>query len=400
MKNGWTGGQYSIFRFLFGAYLFVHFAQLAPWAAEVFSRVGVVPDASSSPILSFFPNILAVCDSPAFVTWFVATGAGLSLFFAFGLGDRWAAVGTWYIWACLLGRNPLIANPSIPYVGWLLLAHACLPRAGFGAWVRLGRTAGEVPWRIAPSLFAAAWILMAVGYTYSGWTKLMSPSWQDGTALLDMVANPLGRHGSAHGVLAGLPSIVFKFAAWGALSLELLFAPLALVRRLRPWLWGMLLAMHVVLIGLVDFADLSLGMVMLHFFTFDPAWIRPRVRGAPGTVYYDGDCGFCHGFVRFVVSEESAEEGFRFAPLETGETVVVRTAEGAMLTHSDAILHILGRLGGLWCIAGGVGRLVPRVLRDAMYRGFARMRRRLFARPDHACPVMPARFRARFPEAA
>ena len=78
----------------------------------------------------------------------------------------------------------------------------------------------------------------------------------------------------------------------GARSLEQLIAPLSLVRRLRPWLWTLLLAMHLVLIVLVDFADLSLGMVMLHLFTFDPAWIRPRGSGAPGTIYYDGGCGF------------------------------------------------------------------------------------------------------------
>ena len=296
-------------RVLFGAYLFVHFAQLAPWAAEVFSNVGVLPDAAASPILGFFPNVLAVWDSAAFVTWFAAIGAGLSLFFAFGIGDRWAAVGAWYVWACLLGRNPLIANPSIPYVGWLLLAHACLPRAAFGDWVRRGR-ASELPWRMAPSFFAAAWILMALGYSYSGWTKLMSPS-------------SAGRHRAARhgGESAGAATDPFTTRSracrrscsnWrrGERSLELLFAPLSLVRRLRPWLWTLLLAMHLVLIVLVDFADLSLGMVMLHLFTFDPAWIRPRGSGAPGTIYYDGDCGFCHGSVRFVVSEEPAGEGF------------------------------------------------------------------------------------------
>ena len=117
MKNGWTSGQYTVFRMIFGAYLFVHFAQLAPWAPEVFSSAGVLPNASASPILGFFPNLLAIWDSPAFVTWLTSIGAGMSLFFAFGIGDRWAAVGTWYVWACLLGRNPLISNPSIPYVG-------------------------------------------------------------------------------------------------------------------------------------------------------------------------------------------------------------------------------------------------------------------------------------------
>jgi hypothetical protein len=34
MSNGWTGGQYSLFRIAFGVYLCVHFGQLAPWAAE------------------------------------------------------------------------------------------------------------------------------------------------------------------------------------------------------------------------------------------------------------------------------------------------------------------------------------------------------------------------------
>ena len=386
-----------IFRVVFGAYLFVHFAQLAPWAAEVFSSGGLLPVSSASPILHFFPNVLAFWDSPAFVSCFVAVGAGLSLFFAFGLKDRWAAVGAWYIWACLLGRNPLISNPSIPYVGWLLLAHACLPRTLFSDWIARGRSSGEVPWRMAPSFFAAAWILMALGYSYSGLMKLLSPSWQDGTAILDMLANPLGRPGPVHAILMGLPPIFFKLAAWGALSLELFFAPLCLFRRVRPWLWTLLLAMHLSLIVMIDFADLSLGMVLLHLFTFDPAWIRPRGRGAPGTVFYDGGCGFCHGFVRFVLSEEQpGVEGFRFAPLESGETIVVQTGDGERLTRSGAILYILGRLGGFWRILAALGRLIPAGMRDALYVAFARIRRRLFAKPDGACPMLPPRLRARF----
>ena len=28
MKNGWTGGQYSLYRVIFGLYLFIHFASL------------------------------------------------------------------------------------------------------------------------------------------------------------------------------------------------------------------------------------------------------------------------------------------------------------------------------------------------------------------------------------
>ena len=68
MKNGWTGGQYSLVRAVFGAYLLVHFVQLAPWAAELFSNRGLLPDGRDSPLLHLFPNIFALWDSPAFVT--------------------------------------------------------------------------------------------------------------------------------------------------------------------------------------------------------------------------------------------------------------------------------------------------------------------------------------------
>ena len=48
--NGWTGGQYSVYRALLGGYLFVHFAMLLPFGGELFSSQGMLPDASTSPL--------------------------------------------------------------------------------------------------------------------------------------------------------------------------------------------------------------------------------------------------------------------------------------------------------------------------------------------------------------
>ena len=156
MSNGWTGGQYSVFRALFGTYLFVHFAQLVPWGAELFSCRGVLPEAGASPVLHLFPNVLAVADTPAVVTGLLLAGAGLSVLLALGRYDRAAAVGLWYVWACLFGRNPLIANPSIPFVGWMLLAHACLPAAPFGSWAACGRADPGRGWRMPEGIYWAA----------------------------------------------------------------------------------------------------------------------------------------------------------------------------------------------------------------------------------------------------
>jgi hypothetical protein len=275
--DAWNGRLYGRFRLVVGVYLAVHFLHLAPWAPEVFSSRGVLPDGRTSPLLALFPNILAAADGPAFVTAFVAAAGCAALLFAVGAADRLCALYMFYALACLYGRNPLIANPSLPYVGWLLLAHATLPPLpmGIGLWRK------DAPdWRLSRPLQTAAWFLLAAGYSFSGYTKLVSPSWLDGTALVRVLESPLARPGLLRDTLLSLPPALLRPMAYGALALELLFLPLALIPRLRPWLWSALLGMHLALIALIDFADLSLGMVTFHLFVADPAWARRWSNGS------------------------------------------------------------------------------------------------------------------------
>jgi predicted DCC family thiol-disulfide oxidoreductase YuxK len=410
-NNQWTGGQYSVFRAIFGAYLFVHFAQLAPWGAEMFSNRGMAPDGSASPLLRLFPNVLALYDAPAFVTALLILAAGASLSFAIGFYDRAAAIALWYVLTCLFGRNPLIANPSLPYVGLLLLAHACLPRAPYGSFERRGQIDPGDEWRMPREIYLVVWILMALGYSYSGYTKLISPSWVDGTAFERVLNNPLARPGVMRDALLALPQAFLSAATWGAIALELLFAPLALSRRPRPWLWATMLAMHLGLIALIDFADLSLGMVMLHLFTFDPGWVKPLRAKTAEMIFYDGSCGLCHHAVRFILAEDRRGEAFRFAPLDgeafraavpeerrasLPDSLVVLTAEGELLYRSSAAIHAMKRLGGAWRMVALISQLVPVAWRDGVYDAVARMRYRLFRKPESACPLLPGHLRSRF----
>jgi predicted DCC family thiol-disulfide oxidoreductase YuxK len=410
MKNGWTGGQYSLVRVAIGTYLFVHFVGLVPWAAELFSNRGVLPIGSDSPLLHLFPNVLALWDGPAFVTTLVVAAAGLSVLFAIGFWDRAAAVLLWYIWACLHGRMPLISNPGLPYVGWLLLAHATLPPAPYGTWAARGRPDPDGGWRMPRVIFLVAWVLMAVGYSYSGFTKLVSPSWLDGSAIAHVLDNPLARPGAVRDLLLSLPPTVLSILTWSALALELGFAPLSLVPRLRPWLWASMLLMHLGLIVVLDFADLSLGMVMLHLFTFDPGWV-PQPKAPTETLGYDGHCGLCHAAVRFLLAEDRSASAFRFAPLDSAafrsalpeavraklpDSFVVLTADGKVLIRSAAVRYVLRRLGRLWRLLGVAAAVVPARLLDLAYDTVARIRGRLFARPAEACPLLPLRLRDRF----
>jgi predicted DCC family thiol-disulfide oxidoreductase YuxK len=403
MRNGWTGGQYSIYRAFFGLYLLVHFAMLIPWAGEIFDTI--LPR-EASPLLLLFPNILAVADA---ATPLVVVATIASLFFIAGLGDRIAAVVMWYALACLFGRNPLIANPSLPFVGWLLLAHALLPPAPWGSLAAKGRTDPRGGWSMPPAIFAAAWIVMSLGYTFSGYTKLISPSWVDGTAFARVLANPLARPSFVRDVMLGAPPALLTVATYGALALELLYAPLALFRRARPWIWLAMLLMHFGLMVLIDFADLSFGMVILHFFTFDPAWIRQTRAAAADLVFYDGTCGLCHGGMRWLAAEDPTGSTFVFAPIggerfmleipagsSLPDSVIVKTAEGDLLVRSAAALRMLHRLGGLWRVFAFALQPLPKRLLDRGYDFIASIRYRIFGRTKDACPLVPADLRSRF----
>lgn len=272
MKNAWTSAQYSYYRAIFGGYLLIHFLQLLPWGEELFSSRGVLPQSSISPLIHLFPKVLALLDSPQFVEALLITAAVLSLLFAIGIRDKLAAVGIWYIWASLLGRNPLISNPSIPFIGWLLIAHTLVPSVP-PIW---SKSVAESRWEMPRKIYGAAWVVMAVGYTYSGYTKLISQSWVDGSALSRVLHNPLARTGPLHEMLMRLPPTVLMLATWAGLCLEFSFVFLFLFRKLRPWLWASMVALHLVLLALINFADLSMGMLIFHLFTFDPAWVEAR----------------------------------------------------------------------------------------------------------------------------
>jgi len=409
LKNGWTRGQFQIWRICFGLYLLFHFLSLLRWGPELFSSRGVLPQGAMSPLFYVFPNIFRLWDKPLFVQACLVVAAFCSVLFLLGKLDRVMAVSLWYLWACFYDRNPLIGNPSLPFIGWLLLAYALVPALRR----RKDNSAGaESPttWEMPGDLFAAAWIVMAVAYSYSGYAKLSSPSWIDGTALRQVLHNPLARDTALRSSLLALPLWSLKAATWGALFLELFFAPLCLSRRLRPILWFSMGAMHLGLLALVNFSDLTLGMLLVHFFTFDPAWI-PAPKPVGQTIFYDGNCGLCHGFVRFVLGEDQSARPFSFAPLHGEEvkrtlsdrelsalpdSLVVVDERKNVLTRSAAVMYVLQRLGGLWSAAAVLFRLVPRTIRDFAYDVVASVRIRLLGTTAEACPMVPPALRARF----
>jgi predicted DCC family thiol-disulfide oxidoreductase YuxK len=411
MKNGWTGGQYSIFRILLGCYLLQHFLALLPWGEELFSNRGALARASASPLIHLFPNVLAIWDRPGFVTFLLVLGALLSALLAVGLWDKPAAVALWYLWACLLGRDPLISNPALPFIGWILLLHAVLPSAPYGSWAARDRDDPRGIWHMPPLAFALAWMLMSAGYSYSGYTKLVSPSWLDGSALARVLHNPIARPTMLRDLLLAMPPASLRVMTWAALMLELSFAPLSLLRRARPLIWTAIVGLHLGLLLLVNFADLTVGMLLVHLLTFDPAWLRRRMAHRPEWVFYDGKCALCQGWVRFVLAEDTEGNTFRISPLQgelfatrfpaeerasLPDSLAVLTEDGRLLTRSAAVLHVLRRLGGLWLLMAMIIAVIPQMFLDWCYDQLALARKRFFGTRQSVCPVLSVELRKRF----
>ncbi len=394
-----TYGQYRIVRILLGAYLLVHFLHLLPWGAEVFARGGAIAQARLSPLMGVLPNPLALSDAPWMVTLLLSAGVVGAIALIVGRASRIAAVLLACVLAWLYARNPLIANPSLPVVGWMLLFHACLPRP---------RTLEErAAWRVPQPMAVASWVLLAVAYTYSGYTKLLSPSWMSGDAIAYVLQNPLARDHVLRAWLADQEGLL-RALTWGVLYLELAFAPLALSSRLRPWLWLGMLGAQFGFLTFLRFADLTFPMLLIHLLAFDPRWVRGSATQA--TLYYDGECGFCHRLVRLAALED-ARGRIRFAPLQgrdaagkslalpaggAGDSIVLLAVDGGVAMRSDAAIEILLRLGGLWTAIGAALIVVPRPLRDAAYGGVGRIRRVLSPKPETWCPMVPASVQARW----
>jgi predicted DCC family thiol-disulfide oxidoreductase YuxK len=394
-----TGGQYSLYRAFLGAFMTVHFAHLLPWASEVFGRGGVVSEPSFSPLMAALPQFLHVLDSPLAVGLLLSVGAIAGLLIAVGYGDRAAALGCALLLAYLHARNPLIANPSLPMLGWLLVAHAFTPPRPHGS-LAAARRGVNAAWRLPVEIYASAFVVLALSYSYSGYTKLYSPGWVSGDAIAEVLRNPLARDHALRDLLLGLPPIFLKALTWFVIAVELLFAPLAVFRCLRFGLWLAMLAIQFGFLLFLDFADLTAPMLLVHLLTFDPRWIKPD---APATLLYDGQCGFCHANVRFALIED-AQSRLQFASLQSRggtdlSSIVLIDDRGIEYRRSDAAIGVLRRLGGYWWLVGSLISLVPTTLRDRVYDVIGRLRYTLGQRfAADTCPVLPAELLHRLAE--
>jgi len=96
-------------------------------------------------------------------------------------------------------------------------------------------------------------------------------------------------------------------------------------------------------------------------------------------ILFDGECHLCHGIVRFVLRNDTAER-FDFKAGEQGAQSVALLEDGKRYEAEDAVIRILPHLRWPWPWVGVVLKLLPRALDAWGYRLIARHRYALFGR--------------------
>ncbi|MDJ0900055.1 MAG: DCC1-like thiol-disulfide oxidoreductase family protein [Xenococcus sp. MO_188.B8] len=109
-------------------------------------------------------------------------------------------------------------------------------------------------------------------------------------------------------------------------------------------------------------------------------------------VFFDGECIMCNQFVDILLNIDKTGT-IMIAPLQ-GKTAakflpplpnnreewsIFYIAEDKIYDQSDAFLNICRSLGGIWSILS-LFKIIPRPIRDSIYRVIARNRYRIFGR--------------------
>ena len=138
-----------------------------------------------------------------------------------------------------------------------------------------------------------------------------------------------------------------------------------------------------------------------------PPAIQDRLAGK-NVMVFDGVCVLCNGWVKFVLRFDKRQRfHFIIAQSDLGEalydalglksddyeTFLVVT-EGRIHTKLDGVFALLSVLGWPWK-ALSVGRILPRIVKDACYGLVARNRYSLFGKRD-TCVMPTPDIKARF----
>lgn len=128
-----------------------------------------------------------------------------------------------------------------------------------------------------------------------------------------------------------------------------------------------------------------------------------------GLVVFDGFCVLCSATVKFLIKidknkllkfttlrSDPSRDNRNETGIETGQPAsVIYIENGQVYTESEALVHLLKRLGGIWEMLSAILRIIPRKWRNYLYRLIAKNRYHIFGKKNQ-CFIPSGEYTDRF----
>lgn len=377
LEKKYSPHQFSIFRILLGFYLIVYFIRLIPFGTELFSSNGMVENVLMNWTSGVLP-IIVYLTHPVFITCLLSIMVILSISLVLGLFRRTSAILLWIGWMLLLNMNNFTGDPSLPFVGLLLLSLAVIPTGEpFSFSNKIFKVKNPKAWFMPSILYWGIWIVFGISFTLSGVEKLMSPAWYGGTAALLLYQGPFAFHNIFTDILRNLSLWFNKFTTWIILYSQLLGLPSLFFNRTRLLFWSITTVLFVFSLLLLKLTDVLIAMLLFYFFIMDSTWFQKKHKKY--SVFLDNTCSLCNGFGKFISDEDlnhrykiESFQGEAIKRILTEKEIVdikamVLVDNRNIYRGADAFIHSVANLGGIW-ISAKILFLFPRKIRDTLYQ--------------------------------
>ena len=315
-------------------------------------------------------------------------GILVTLLFTVGIGGRLMTLCTYIMTMFLQDLNGLITDGGDNIARIVLLYMLFADLSG-----RRDREVSTVGGLVHNAAILAIVVQLSFLYLSTGMYKVMGEYWQSGVALYYILrVNSFSWTGIGGDALYTNEYLIVALT-YATVLFEVAFS-FALFNR---WTRRLILVMGVgfhcgvaATMGLFAFSwmMLSLYFVCLSDREYEHAKSLFSITDT-GIVVYDGACGFCGRFARFV-RRRDRQRAFAFEHLQSDvgkrlvaakcadsarmDTLYVVDGAGRLLARSTAVIFVMRCLGWPWSWVGASSSVLPRRLRDAAYNGIARNR--------------------------
>jgi predicted DCC family thiol-disulfide oxidoreductase YuxK len=360
---------------------------------------------------STWPTLFTLVSTMPWLVYLLFVGTALCAFFLLiGLRTRVASIGTWIGLLMIHTLDPLVLQGGDILIRLVLF---------LGMWLPWGRAfsvdaALSFPHTLPRGTVATAWsavYLLQVAYIYFfAALEKTGDEWRiDGTAVyyalsIDQLSTPVGEF------MLQFP-LILMIETFGVLALQhaslfMLFSPIATFAT-RTLAMVLLMGMH------LSFAiHMNLGPFSWISITALCGFMHPRVWDALGsymarrwggmTIYYDGDCGFCHRSVHLLrmalllpdtrIMSAQENESVR-ADMLREDSWVIQTPNGNRYFGFEAFIEMCRRSLWLFWMVPVLRVSVCTAIGERVYRFVATHRSRVCTIPPPAHPPLPRSLR-------